>query len=254
MKLRGGRAIALALVSVVGCGGVGNDAARATTTARATTSSTTTTATTVATTAPPTTLAAGSALGADEATLAPPEDGTPARTATTDVACPAPAAEGFTIVTCAVGGSSVGLVEKQGDTGGLIAWVLHRNGSTLTPALVAPDPDASLWSSVTLLPADLDGDGAKELIFGFRSLGSGGLLSVDVVSSDAVKAHLGDLPQGAATVAPGALETWSAVSAADDPVCCPSSLQHLVIHGRRGAYTVAKDEHVAPGSAPKSQL
>jgi hypothetical protein len=158
------------------------------------------------------------------------------------------------MVTCEVSGSSVGLVEKQDGTGGLFGWVLHRNGSTLTPVLIAPDPDAALWSGISLVTADLDGDHVKELVFGFRSQGSGGLLSIDVVSGDAVKAHLGDLPQGAATVAPGALDTWSAVYAAADPVCCPSALQHLLIHGRRGVYTVAKDEQVAPGSAPKSQL
>ena len=128
---------------------------------------------------------------------------------------------------------------------GASALVLRRDGEAWRPILEAGDVGDQRFQSIKARQADLTGDGRAEVVFGFRARGSGGILQVDVVSSDGDVVLHRDLDKGEATVDGNALATWEARFLPEDPNCCPSGYVHTVIRFEGGHWREVKREDVA---------
>jgi hypothetical protein len=240
------------LFLVTACrGAAGNGAARATTDSVAS-------PTTTATTAPaPTPTTDGAALGpevtGDGSRFSLATDTAPQPLHDAADPCAGAGDAGFAVDACVTAQGMVGLVEHD-PSGVRRAAVLQTAGADRIPRLVA-DSGAGELSSVAVVGADVDGDGADELVFGFRTAGTGQFLDIDAVDATAeVVLHRDALPKGEAMPAAGRLDTWTAVYAEGDPDCCPSSFQHETIELVDGAYHLTASEAVDPGTVPKGDL
>jgi hypothetical protein len=115
-----------------------------------------------------------------------------------------------------------------------------------------------LYANVTAKVADVTGDGKDELVLGYRSEGTGQLLDVDIVGTDArgtpkVLAH-DELYKGTVEVERGRLVTYAPVYGKGDGNCCPTWIERDVVRYRSGAFRVergprvpTKRAHVPPG-------
>ena len=89
---------------------------------------------------------------------------------------------------------------------------------------------------------------------GFRVEGTGGYLSVDIITEGEVVANIRELPQGSVRFESGRLETWSAQYEPDDAACCPSAVLHQTIELQAGAYRVVASESLPPEASEPSML
>jgi hypothetical protein len=265
-------AAAVALGVTVAAGGGGGGAAPPRVTARpattrpapsVTTSSTSTTSTsttsTTTTTAPPgptTTSVVGSTVTGAGAVLATPSGPTEVRRMAGG--CRSLADPGFTAecgVAVVAGGERLVWLVERGPSGGMRAYVLRAVGGDRWAVVLAVLDDAGgRIARADARVLDVSGDGADEIVFGFRLHGTSEALSVDVVDGPRpVVAHR-DLLHGSARVSAGQLDTWSAEFPGNEPNCCPPSFRHDVIRVRAGRWTVVSSASVPPASVPPSQL
>jgi hypothetical protein len=133
---------------------------------------------------------------------------------------------------------------------GHTARVLARDVDRWRSVLVASDSDASRFGSVRARTEDLTADGTPEVVFGFRGVGTGGILQVDVVAAPGDVVLHRDLDKGDAAVRDGKLETWEAQFLAEDPNCCPSAFLYTAFEYRDDRWQVA-DRRTVPADAPR---
>jgi hypothetical protein len=120
--------------------------------------------------------------------------------------------------------------------------------------LEAFDNGGTRFSGVQAKVDTVEGGGFEDIVFGFRNQGTAQILSVDLVQGRGEVTVHQDLYRGVARTAPGRLDAWSAVLAASDPNCCPSSYEHETISYSDGGWRVVVAETVAPNAVPPSQL
>ena len=120
--------------------------------------------------------------------------------------------------------------------------------------LQALDDNGQRFTSVQARVDSVEGDGAADIVFGFRNQGSAEVLSLDLVQGRGVVAVHQDLYRGVARTGTGQLDTWSAVLAAGEPSCCPSAYQHDTVRYTGGAWKLVGEESVASSAVPPSQL
>ena len=115
-------------------------------------------------------------------------------------------------------------------------WVIALS---TRPAGADPGP---LYANVTVFAADVTGDGADEVLFGYRSEGTGQILDVDIVGTGRdgaplVLAH-DQLYKGSLLARHGRIVTYTPVYRANDPNCCPTWIERDTIRFRNGAFRV----------------
>ncbi len=161
------------------------------------------------------------------------------------------------------GGSRVWLVEKKPQppatlwrasvvtwSQGKGAWLvdlLFSNEQGLTPG---KQPGVDLVS-VNVKAADLTGDGKDELVFGFRSSGTGGYLAYDIVTdavggAPKVAASRNGLTKGQASVAGGTVTEYAAPASGSPSL--PTTFEKSIIQYSGGAFRIQPAGQVpAPG-------
>lgn len=174
-----------------------------------------------------------------------------ATAASAGVACGEAHAKGGVTLVWLVEGSSAGVHRRHAyvfaPAPGSAASGASGASGAWKSVLEAVDPDGSGWQSVQAVVVDLSGDGADDIAFGFRSVGSG-LLAVDVVEGPgAVTAHR-DLAHGAARVSPGQWDTWAASGAPD------GQYDHDVIRWQDNAWRLVMRSSEPASSVPPTQL
>jgi hypothetical protein len=107
---------------------------------------------------------------------------------------------------------------------------------------VGADGAGPSYANVTAEVADITGDGADELLLGYRSEGTGQILDVDIVDtardgSARVVAH-DELYKGTVVVHTGRLVTYAPVYKKSDANCCPTWIQRSTVRFRDGAFEV----------------
>jgi hypothetical protein len=162
------------------------------------------------------------------------------------------------------------VVRCEAGEGHDLAWLVARTGDRwqaqvfrrvddrrFALALVAGDEASAgappAWREIGVAAADLDGDGEQEIVFGFHLVGSGGILVTELVDDGVVVAH-GELDQGAVRLSEQGLQTWSARYGPDDPGCCPSSFDRVVLARAGDAWVEVESGVVAPDSVPESAV
>jgi hypothetical protein len=212
----------------------------------------------------------GAVLSGSGSFLAPPPSSPAVQStqpATAD--CTALGDAGWTVecgrVTMA-GGARVWLVERkpQAPTTVWRAFVLtwsQGSGAWLVDLMFANDgagpgkvPELDL-TSVKVKAADLSGDGRPELVFGFRSVGTGQYLSYDVVtdsptSGPSVGASRQGLAKGQATVANGAITEYTAAYPNNEPTCCPPYVEKRTVEFVGGSFRLVDRGQVPEAVGP----
>ncbi len=107
----------------------------------------------------------------------------------------------------------------------------------------ADGPDAGpLYAQVTAKAADVTSDGHDELVLGYRSEGTGQILDVDVVGTDAVGAPVllahDTVYKGNVRARNGHLIEYEPVYRQADANCCPTWIQRDDLRFRDGAFHV----------------
>jgi hypothetical protein len=125
------------------------------------------------------------------------------------------------------------------------------------PEVNEPGP---LYAAVTAKAADVTGDGKDELLLGYRNEGTGMILDLDIVGTDAtgaprVLAH-DDLYKGNVVLRGGRLVTYTPDYKKTDGNCCPTWIVRDVLRYDGGGFTVVQVERVRTKRAdiPPSQL
>ena len=108
-----------------------------------------------------------------------------------------------------------------------------------------------LYAAVTAKAADVTGDGKDELLLGYRNEGTGMILDLDIVGTDAagaprVLAH-DDLYKGNVVLRHGRLVTYTPDYKKTDANCCPTWIVRDVLRYRR------RPVHGRPGRAGPHQ-
>lgn len=182
------------------------------------------------------------------AVLTRPPDTTTTRPVDKAKGCHSAADPGWTIQDCGAlrsgGGVLLWVVESKGK--GLRTLVLReRTSGRWTVVLSALDDQGSTFSAVGVRGEDVSGDGHPELVFGFHRRDRERTLAVDVVdASPAVVVHR-ELPQGAARVSKGQLDTWAAAG---------DGFDHVVIRYASGAWRAGRPTRVARADVPPSMV
>lgn len=250
-------AIVLLLIAV-GCGSSKQAEPSTTTTARSTSTSAAKASSTTAPTSSTTTTVGGDPNGpivsAEGAQLAAAKPGRPLKRR--QGRCDGLAPRGDQ-VQCGTGkGATADLVwvVDHRRKGGTSVQVLKSSGQRFTPVLGANDPDGSAWSTVDVEAADIGGPPGDELLVGFRSPTTNGLLQVDVVGGNGTVLFHRELEQGRAEATGGSYQDWSAQFGPNDPNCCPSVYRHAVIAFVNGNWREVQGADVPPSEAPKGQF
>jgi hypothetical protein len=125
------------------------------------------------------------------------------------------------------------------------------------PEMNEPGP---LYAAVTAKAADVTGDGKDELLLGYRNEGTGMILDLDIVGTDAagaprVLAH-DDLYKGNVVLRHGRLVTYTPDYKKTDANCCPTWIVRDVLRYDGGQFTADQVERVRTKHAdvPPSQL
>jgi len=169
--------------------------------------------------------------------------GPPVTPAGPETACSALIDPGWTGACARVamaGGTAIWVAEHQPIPGSCCnAWTARvfaysPSAGGWYPALQAKDTQGSLWDAVGFKAIDLTGDGKPELVAGFRYLGSGYILSYDIVTFGAgsvpkVPAHPNPADHGSIVVSLGRIDEYSAQFPNGEPECCPAYFLHRVI-------------------------
>jgi hypothetical protein len=131
-------------------------------------------------------------------------------------------------------------------------------GNGVDLVLENPEQQQRTLANVEAKVEDVTGDGKDEIVFGYRSAGTGGFLEFDVVLPDdelgAVVAAHERLAKGTVVVKPGKIVTYDAIYDANDATCCPTFIERSVIKYKKGKFRVAavrdipsKKANVPPG-------
>lgn len=120
--------------------------------------------------------------------------------------------------------------------------------------------DGPVYAGVTAKAVDVTGDGHDELIVGYRSEGTGMILDVDIVATEAdgtprVLAH-DQLYKGNVVFRHGRLVSYAPVYRAADANCCPKWIRRDVFRYRDGRIRVDRGPRVRARGAdlPASEL
>ncbi|MEQ1872757.1 MAG: hypothetical protein ABL953_03435 [Ilumatobacteraceae bacterium] len=117
------------------------------------------------------------------------------------------------------------LVLRRNDDGRFGVAVLFRSGINWVQRYFAEEPDAGVWSDVTVVLGDMHFDDGAEVWVGYRYAGSGGYLDIDVLDPlpDGVffLGGLQGLDHGSVELHPGGATVVTAVYADGEPNCCP---------------------------------
>jgi hypothetical protein len=97
--------------------------------------------------------------------------------------------------------------------------------------------------------------GRAEVVFGFRSVGTGQYLSYDVVTdspngSPTVGASRQGLAKGQATVASGGITEYAAAYPNNEPTCCPAYFEKHTVELRAGSFRLLDDGQVPQAAGP----
>jgi hypothetical protein len=171
----------------------------------------------------------------------------------------------------AAGGPCAALADPGWDTtcgtaaarGATLAWLIESraaSGTTQHRALVfrqtaatrwnlvlqAEDTAGSRFGAIRARVADVSGDGAEEIAFGFTSGSATPSLAVDLVEGPGSVVVHRDLRRGAARVSTGQMNTWRQGSA--------DQMIHDVIQFRSGAWRIVASSTEPAADTPPSQL
>lgn len=269
-------AAALALTALAACGGSEpQPAAKGVTTTNAPTAEapstaaptgTTTTPPPVATTPTVTALPLGSPLSAAGAFLVAAFQPTVQSTQPPTAGCATLVDTGWTSDKCGpaemAGGTRVWLVEKKAAVPSTLwrariltwsqgkgAWLVDL-AFTNEGAAPGKQPDIDL-TAVNVKAADLTGDGKPELVFGYRSSGTGGYLAYDIVtdspvSGPAVAAARNGLTKGQAAVAGGVITEYAGTSSN----ATPGPFDKSVVQYSAGVFGLVPSGQVPVGPGP----
>ena len=121
------------------------------------------------------------------------------------------------------------------------------------------DPTGETWVDVSVVEADLTGDGVGELLVGFRRTDEAQTLDVDVVgygqdNLPVVLAHPEPAPRGVVVLTGGAFHEYVAQYPNGEPVCCPSAYLRQTIAFEDGFFRVTEAVTVSPNVVPTSQV
>ncbi len=201
---------------------------------------------------------AGAVISTAGAVMAAPKPGD--NTAPYDAAagCLSLAEPGFEAL-CGVahttGGDLIWVTEKATSTPfGRRAFVYSIAGDQATIQLVTLDDNAANFVSIGARVLDLTGDGADEIVFGFRSIGTGKYLDLDIVGGQAKVIGHRSLDRGAVRITGNKLESWSALFAPTDADCCPSQAEHSVVRFSDGTLRVEGLQIVPSTQVPASDF
>jgi hypothetical protein len=118
----------------------------------------------------------------------------------------------------------------------------------------------ALYAAVTAKVADVTRDGEDELVIGFRSEGTGGILDLDVVGiaeggAPRVLAH-DQLYKGTVVVRADRLVTYTPVYRRSDGNCCPTWIQRARVTFDDGAFRVhpGRRTHTERADVPPGDL
>jgi hypothetical protein len=105
-----------------------------------------------------------------------------------------------------------------------------------------------LYAAVTARAADVTGDGADELLLGYRHEGTGMILDLDIVGTEAdgtptVLAH-DELYKGSVVLRDGRLTAYTPVYRTRDANCCPTWIAREVLRDRNGELRFDRVERV----------
>jgi hypothetical protein len=176
--------------------------------------------------------------------------------------CASLADAGWGAVRCGVAHTKVGVLTWLTESRAGPRSQLETRSYVFEPAtgtiqqvvLEAFDNDGSRFAGVQVKVDTVEGGGFEDIVFGFRNQGSAEILSIDLVQGPGHVTVHQDLYRGVARTQPGRLDLWSAVLAANDANCCPSSYEHETISYSDGGWRVVVAESVPPSAVPPSQL
>ncbi len=118
------------------------------------------------------------------------------------------------------------------------------------PSAVRPDEDVAHVEA-----ADLDGLPGQELVVGFRNIGTGGFLQLEVIGAAGTVVASDTVDQGRAIVAAGVIDTWAAQYGPSDPNCCPGTYVEQQIVFDAGSFRLVTGRpRVRAASAPAGQF
>lgn len=117
------------------------------------------------------------------------------------------------------------LVLRRNDDGRFGVAVLFLSGGNWVQRYFAEEPDAGIWSDVTVMVGDFHFDDGAEIWVGYRYDGSGGYLDIDVLDPLPGGVYflggLQGLDHGLVDLHPGGATVVTAVYADGEPNCCP---------------------------------
>ncbi|MGH9268565.1 MAG: hypothetical protein ACRD0D_10360, partial [Acidimicrobiales bacterium] len=158
--------------------------------------------------------------------------------------------EGWTVGDCgtarAAGADLVWLVQSRSPGGRQIVVLRVATGSDWVPVLIASD-DGSGLGDVRARVADVSGDGAEDIVFGFRSRAATPVLTLHVVEGPGRVVVHQRLVRGSARVVGGALETWQ-------PAPDGAQFEQAAIRFTGGAWRRVVSRLVPAGEVPASEL
>lgn len=139
-------------------------------------------------------------------------------------------------------------------SGGTAVTIFRVVAGGATPVLQARDSDGSTWSAVRVLVADVGGPPGSELLVGFRSTATSGLLQVDAVGGAGTVLFHRELDQGRATALRGHYVDWAARFGPTDPNCCPSVYGRSLVAFENGAWRLVQTVNVSPAAVPRGSF
>lgn len=148
----------------------------------------------------------------------------------------------------------------RGDSGRLraLVWEQADEGSWFPRTRLDEPKPGGVWDGVTLVAADVDGDGDDELVAATHESTNDAQLSLDVLDITShmpiVSAHISGIPHGRGVITAEGLVIYTAEAGA--PPCCPVSYASylLVFNAKTGYSAVLQDGGIAPDDLPASDL
>ena len=115
---------------------------------------------------------------------------------------------------------------RRNDTGQYRVVVLLDSGIGFISQFIADEPEPDTWGGVTIRVEDRNGDGGDEAWIGYRHIGTGDYLDLDIIElrpeTPDQQWALKELPKGIVKLAPGGASVFAAFFTDTDPGCCPS--------------------------------
>ncbi len=204
------------------------------------------------------TAASNPIIGTSGAVLLPPKPGDNTAPYNSADGCQSLAEAGY-VSLCGVahttGGDLIWVTERASAApNGQRAFLYSVAGNQATIQLAVLDDSAVNFASIGVRVVDLTGDGADEIVFGFRSLGTGKYLDIDFVGGKATVIGHRSLDHGSVKITNGKFEAWSALFAPTDADCCPSKAEHSAVGFADGSLRLIEVEIVPSAQVPASEL